>query len=267
MMKIQNIFLFSIVVIVFSSVHFAVGQPEGDRITSLPLFNGTLWTQYSGYAVVNATHGRALHYWFVSSQSETPEDDPVVRKCFTFVAFFFLLVLLVLVVFLSFASPLSHSSSSSKVWLNGGPGCSSLDGFLYENGPYSWADGGSDILLNNNPYAFVLLPSLFLLPLFLLSSLPLPFFSLSFSSCSLPFFSLLPSFVFTPSLSPFFFSSSSWNKVANMIYLESPAGVGFSYSNTSSDYATSDWQTAQDNHAFLLWFFQNWPALAGTLPS
>jgi len=44
--------------------------------------------------------------------------------------------------------------------------------------------------------------------------------------------------------------------------LEAPAGVGFSYSNTSSDYVTNDFQTANDNFDFLVWFFNNFPDLA-----
>eukprot|EP01102_Stenamoeba_stenopodia_P003171 TRINITY_DN1310_c0_g1_i3.p1 TRINITY_DN1310_c0_g1~~TRINITY_DN1310_c0_g1_i3.p1 ORF type:complete len:484 (+),score=131.09 TRINITY_DN1310_c0_g1_i3:48-1454(+) len=149
---------------------FVSSQPSGDLVTDLPNLSGTLWEQYSGYAVVNASHGRALHYWFFYSQSGTPEDDPVV------------------------------------LWLNGGPGCSSLDGLLYENGPYHFAGDENNITLVDNPY--------------------------------------------------------SWNVNANVIYLEAPAGVGFSYSNTSSDYATNDWQTANDNFEFLVWFFTNFPDLA-----
>ncbi|VFQ72516.1 unnamed protein product [Cuscuta campestris] len=52
----------------------------------------------------------------------------------------------------------------------------------------------------------------------------------------------------------------SWNKVANILFVESPAGVGFSYSNTSSDYEKSgDTMTAQDSYQFLQNWFKRYP--------
>lgn len=47
--------------------------------------------------------------------------------------------------------------------------------------------------------------------------------------------------------------------VANVIFLESPAGVGFSYSNTSSDYATGDKKTAEDTYTFLVNWLERYP--------
>jgi len=48
----------------------------------------------------------------------------------------------------------------------------------------------------------------------------------------------------------------AWNRVANIIYIESPCGVGFSYGDTSNDYRNTDNGTAIDNHVFLQNFFQ-----------
>ncbi|CAJ2638058.1 unnamed protein product [Trifolium pratense] len=48
----------------------------------------------------------------------------------------------------------------------------------------------------------------------------------------------------------------SWNRVANMLYLESPAGVGFSYSTNTSDYfMVNDERTARDALVFLQGWF------------
>ena len=45
-----------------------------------------------------------------------------------------------------------------------------------------------------------------------------------------------------------------------MIFLESPAGVGFSYTNTSSDiYTSGDNRTAHDSYAFLAKWFERFP--------
>ncbi|EFJ27736.1 serine carboxypeptidase-like enzyme [Selaginella moellendorffii] len=52
----------------------------------------------------------------------------------------------------------------------------------------------------------------------------------------------------------------SWNKVSNLLFLDSPAGVGWSYSNTSSDYDNvTDEKTAQDTLLFLLGWFRKFP--------
>ncbi|KAM7270151.1 hypothetical protein ACFE04_029365 [Oxalis oulophora] len=52
----------------------------------------------------------------------------------------------------------------------------------------------------------------------------------------------------------------SWNKEANMLYLESPAGVGFSYSTNATFYnSVNDEITARDNLAFLERWFDKFP--------
>ncbi|GJZ13580.1 serine carboxypeptidase II-3-like protein [Tanacetum coccineum] len=48
--------------------------------------------------------------------------------------------------------------------------------------------------------------------------------------------------------------------VANVIFLKSPAGVGFSYSNKSSDHITTgDKQTEKDSYAFLTNWLERYP--------
>ncbi|KAJ4724619.1 Carboxypeptidase [Melia azedarach] len=57
-----------------------------------------------------------------------------------------------------------------------------------------------------------------------------------------------------------FQNNYAWNNVANVIFLESPAGVGFSYSNTSSDYQhTGDMSTAADAYTFLVNWLERFP--------
>ncbi|KAK4740051.1 hypothetical protein R3W88_003748 [Solanum pinnatisectum] len=51
----------------------------------------------------------------------------------------------------------------------------------------------------------------------------------------------------------------AWNHVANVLFLESPAGVGFSYSNTSSDYTTGDKKTRRDSFTFLVNWMERFP--------
>jgi serine carboxypeptidase-like clade 1 len=43
-----------------------------------------------------------------------------------------------------------------RLWLNGGPGCSSFDGFIYEQGPflYQLTDDRKSVRLVDNPFAW-----------------------------------------------------------------------------------------------------------------
>ena len=51
----------------------------------------------------------------------------------------------------------------------------------------------------------------------------------------------------------------AWNKIVNMIFVEQPIGVGFSYSDNKDDYKSSDDQAAQDNLKLILGFLQKFP--------
>ncbi|KAL6552545.1 hypothetical protein OROHE_007909 [Orobanche hederae] len=52
----------------------------------------------------------------------------------------------------------------------------------------------------------------------------------------------------------------SWTKIANIVFIDSPAGTGFSYANTSEDHYTSDTKSAKDNYKFL----QKWLSIHPT---
>ncbi|GLT37867.1 hypothetical protein SLA2020_121530 [Shorea laevis] len=135
-----------------------------DRIALLPGQPPVVFQQYSGYVTVDDKKQKSLFYYFAEAEVD-PASKPLV------------------------------------LWLNGGPGCSSLGvGAFSENGPFR----PSGPFLVNNEY--------------------------------------------------------SWNREANMLYLETPIGVGFSYSTDSSSYEpVSDKITARDNLVFLKNWFIKFP--------
>lgn len=51
----------------------------------------------------------------------------------------------------------------------------------------------------------------------------------------------------------------AWNGVSNMVFIESPAGVGFSYSDDKADLTTGDAQTASDNFFLIQEFMKRFP--------
>jgi len=150
---------------VFISLYLVNTTTANDDETVIPDFSKVYTGKtYSGYLNLK-TPGKFLHYLYQPS-SRDQTKDPLV------------------------------------LWLNGGPGCSSMLGWAQEHGP---AILGNDLNWSANPY--------------------------------------------------------SWNTVANMIYLESPAGVGFSYVTNPDDIKSNDLLSAQENLEALLEWFVRYPEL------
>lgn len=94
-------------------------QQERDRIVKLPGQPPNVsFSQYSGYVTVDKIAGRALFYWFIEAPADKkPESKPLV------------------------------------LWLNGGPGCSSVAyGASEEVGPFRVRPDGKTLSLS--PYAW-----------------------------------------------------------------------------------------------------------------
>ena len=51
----------------------------------------------------------------------------------------------------------------------------------------------------------------------------------------------------------------AWTKFANIVFVEQPVGVGFSYSHHKKDYSSNDTMASKDNMAFLIEFFKIFP--------
>ncbi|PON57296.1 Serine carboxypeptidase-like [Trema orientale] len=138
--------------------------PISDKIVRLPGQPKVRFQQFSGYITVDEKQDRALFYYLVEAEKD-PLSKPLV------------------------------------LWLNGGPGCSSVGyGAFTEHGPFKF--NGNHLIRNQY----------------------------------------------------------SWNKEANILYLESPAGVGFSYSANKSFYINvNDEIAARDSLIFLQRWFDKFP--------
>lgn len=55
----------------------------------------------------------------------------------------------------------------------------------------------------------------------------------------------------------------SWNTGANVLYIESPAGVGFSYCGNTEDCTFDDNTSAQDNLTAVLAWYAKFPEFQG----
>ncbi|GKV11066.1 hypothetical protein SLEP1_g22352 [Rubroshorea leprosula] len=141
-------------------------QREADRVTDLPGQPPVNFRHYAGYVQLRPDGHKALFYWFFEAQNGAALKPLV-------------------------------------LWLNGGPGCSSVGyGATQELGSFFVRNNGTQLALNK----------------------------------------------------------FSWNKAANMLFLESPVGVGFSYTNNSKDlYELGDQVASEDAYAFLVNWFKRFP--------
>ena len=129
----------------------------------------------------------------------------------------------------------SHSFPPIFCRFNGGPGCSSMEGAFSESGPYHVTQFSNPPTLEVNPWSW---------------NNETNNLCVSSSVCALPRArSSLP-----PPLHTY--------RVVTLRFIESPAGVGFSYCDTPSGCDHTDTSTAANNLLALLNFFTLFPELA-----
>lgn len=145
---------------IFLVLLFAVCLGDLAQVQDIPGFGAPKTKMLSGNVLTNSTYGTELFMMFFESQSGDPKNDPLV------------------------------------LWLQGGPGCSSLFGAFIENGPYKMSGDGS---ITENPY--------------------------------------------------------SWNKNANMLYIDSPPGTGFSTTNNPNGYDNNEYSVSLDLYNALQQFY------------
>ncbi|KAL8130568.1 hypothetical protein V2J09_019723 [Rumex salicifolius] len=173
------------------------GWPMEHHVASLPGQPKVNFKQFAGYIDIDDTNGRSLFYYFV----EAEEDSNL--------------------------KPLT-------LWLNGGPGCSSVGGGAFtELGPFYPRGDGRGLRINSKSWN---------------------------KGSQILFAHQTLKSTFTWYLN-FLIISSRCSLVSNLLFIESPAGVGWSYSNTTSDYTTGDAKTANDMLTFMLKWYEKFPEL------
>lgn len=55
----------------------------------------------------------------------------------------------------------------------------------------------------------------------------------------------------------------TWSKAAHVLYVDSPAGTGLSYTQGATSYATNDTATVEDLYAFLVGWLEQYPEFKG----
>ena len=117
-------------VLVLVAMLTVVSASNNDEVKNLPglTFKPT-FKHYSGYLQSNGA--KSLHYWFDGSLDYIDNEN--------FDSFFDS----------RFVESQSNPDSDPLVlWLNGGPGCSSMDGMLTEHGPFRVSNDGQKISSN-----------------------------------------------------------------------------------------------------------------------
>ncbi|GLI60132.1 hypothetical protein VaNZ11_002203 [Volvox africanus] len=149
------------------------------------------FNMFAGYITVDDANGRALFYILAEARNVRPSETQSQQGTGAGAG----------------TGSVGDTAKPLVLWLNGGPGCSSIGGgFMTELGPFFPLPGGWD--LQRNPHA--------------------------------------------------------WNEFAHVLFLESPAFVGFSYSNTTLDAIVGDARTAADSRIFLLRFLERFPRFRET---